>query len=144
MNKKIIAVTGGSGTIGFALTKSLLRDGHKVISVNLNVGKLKKLKHPSRSLYVVKANLVKENEIRKFISSSIRKFHKIDALVHCAYPKTKDWGTKFEKIKQKSLNQNLVSQLGSSIMISKIIINYFLKQKFGNLILISSIMGIIT
>ena len=27
-------------------------------------------------------------------------------------------------------------------MISKIIINYFLKQKFGNLILISSIMGI--
>ena len=125
MNKKIIAVTGGSGTIGFALTKSLLRDGHKVISVDTNVGKLKKLKHHNTSLYVVKANLVKENEIRKFISSSIRKFHKIDALVHCAYPKTKDWGTKFEKIKQKSLNQNLVSQLGSSIMISKIIINYF-------------------
>ena len=43
MNKKIIAVTGGSGTIGFALTKSLLRDGHKVISVDTNVGKLRNL-----------------------------------------------------------------------------------------------------
>ena len=53
--------------------------------------------------------------------------------------KNKRLGTKFEKIKQKSLNQNLVSQY-SSIMIK--IHHLFFIQKFGNLILISSIMGI--
>ena len=31
MNKKTIIVTGGLGTIGLALSKSLLKQGHKVI-----------------------------------------------------------------------------------------------------------------
>ena len=67
---------------------------------------------------------------------------KVDALVHCAYPKTKDWGVKLEKLKQKSLNENLINQLGSTIIVSKNIINLFLKQNYGNLILLSSIMGL--
>tara|TARA_B100001057_G_scaffold60930_2_gene54183 strand:+ start:786 stop:1535 length:750 start_codon:yes stop_codon:yes gene_type:complete len=142
MNKKKIIVTGGSGIIGFALTKSLLSHGHKVISVDTNTKKINTLKRNNTDLIVIKANLNKENETKKFMSFCIKKFKIIDALVHCAYPRTKDWGTKLEKLKQKSLNENLINQLGSTIIISKIIINYFLKQKFGNLILLSSIMGL--
>ncbi len=139
MNKKTIIVTGGSGTIGLALSKSLLKQGHKVITVDT---KIYKIINNNSNLFMIKANLNKENKIKKFISLCANKFKRIDALVHCAYPKTKDWGTRLEKLKQKSLNENLNNQLGSTIIISKIIINYFLKQKFGNLILLSSIMGL--
>ncbi len=139
MNKKTIIVTGGSGTIGLALSKSLLKQGHKVITVDT---KIYKIRNNNSNLFMIKANLNKENKIKKFISLCANKFKRIDALVHCAYPKTKDWGTRLEKLKQKSLNENLNNQLGSTIIISKIIINYFLKQKFGNLILLSSIMGL--
>ena len=34
MNKKTIIVTGGLGTIGLALSKSLLKQGHIVIAVD--------------------------------------------------------------------------------------------------------------
>jgi len=139
MKKKTILITGGFGTIGLVLSKSLLEQGHKVIIVDT---KIKKMKYNKYDAFVIKTNLNKENEIEKLISICAKKFKKIDALVHCAYPKTKDWGAKLEKLKQKSLNENLNHQLGSSIIICKNIIKLFLKQKYGNLILLSSIMGV--
>ena len=120
MNKKIIIVTGGFGTIGFALSKSLLEQGHKVIAVDTNIKKIKNLSFNNSNLIVLKANLNKENEIKKLITLCEKKFKKVDALVHCAYPKTKDWGVKLEKLKQKSLNENLNNQLGSTIISVKI------------------------
>ena len=37
MNKKTIIVTGGLGTIGLALSKSLLQQGHTVIAVDTKI-----------------------------------------------------------------------------------------------------------
>ena len=142
MNKKTIIVTGGFGTVGFALTESLLEKGHKVIAVDTKIKRIKNFNFNNSNFFVLRANINKENEIKKLISLCVKKFKKVDALVHCAYPKTKDWGAKLEKLKQKSLNENLINQLGSTIIISKNIINLFLKQNHGNLILLSSIMGI--
>ena len=39
MNKKTIIVTGGLGTIGLALSKSLLKQGHIVIAVDTKKNK---------------------------------------------------------------------------------------------------------
>ncbi len=142
MIKKTIIVTGGFGTIGFALSKSLLEQGHKVIIADNKIKTIKNLKLNKFNVSVLKTNLNNENEIKKLISLCTKKFKKVDALVHCAYPKTKDWGVKLEKLKQKSLNENLINQLGSTIIVSKNIINLFLKQNYGNLILLSSIMGL--
>ena len=63
-------------------------------------------------------------------------------LIHCAYPKTKDWGKTFENLNYKSLSKNLSLQLGGSILLSKQIIKIFRKQSYGNLILLSSIQGV--
>lgn len=142
MNKKTVIVTGGFGTIGFALSKSLLEQGHRVIIIDTKIKKINNFKFNNSNFFLLKANLNKENEIKKAISLGLKKFKKIDAFVHCAYPKTKDWGTKLENLEQKSLNENLNNQLGSTIIISKNIINLFLKQGHGNLILLSSIMGL--
>ena len=122
MNKKTIIVTGGFGTVGFALTESLLEKGHKVIAVDTKIKRIKNFNFNNSNFFVLRANINKENEIKKLISLCVKKFKKVDALVHCAYPKTKDWGAKLEKLKQKSLNENLINQLGSTIIISKNII----------------------
>ena len=142
MKKQIIIVTGGFGAIGFPLSQSLLKEGHKVIIVDTKIKKKDKSKLKSFNYFAMKINLNKENEIKKLISRCVKKFKKIDALIHCSYPKTKDWGTKLENLKQKSLNENLNNQLGSTIIISKNITKLFLKQKYGTLILLSSIMGL--
>lgn len=142
MNKKTIIVTGGFGVIGLALSKNLLNQGHNIVLVDNKTNQAKSFKDKSSNLLVIKTNLNKENEIRKTIRLSLKKFNQIDTLVHCAYPKTKDWGKTLKNLRQESLNKNLNNQLGSTIILSKIIINQFLKQKFGNLILLSSIMGL--
>lgn len=142
MKKQTIIVTGGFGAIGFPLCQSLLKEGHKVIIVDTKIKKLDKSKLKNFSYFVLKININKEKEIKKLISRCVKKFKKIDALIHCSYPKTKDWGAKLENLKQKSLNENLNNQLGSTIIISKNITKLFLKQKYGTLILLSSIMGL--
>ncbi len=139
MNKKTIIVTGGLGTIGLSLTNSLLKQGHIVIAVDT---KKIRIRDNSANLFIFKMNLNKEDGIKKLINLCEKKFKKVDALIHCSYPKTKDWGVKLDKLKQKSLNENLINQLGSTIIISKNIIKLFLKQKYGSLILLSSIMGV--
>ena len=128
MNKKTIIVTGGFGVIGLALSKNLLNQGHNVVLADNKTNQAKLFKDKRSNLLVIKTNLNKENEIRKTIRLSLKKFNQIDTLVHCAYPKTKDWGKTLKNLRQESLNKNLNNQLGSTIILSKIIINQFLKQ----------------
>ena len=142
MSKKVILVTGGFGRVGYSLCKNLLAQGFKVILVDKTIKNIDKSRFRKSEYYILKADINKEREIKRIISFGLKKFKKIDALVHCAYPKTKDWGTKLENLKQKSLNENLSNHLGSSIIISKNILKVFLKQNYGKLILLSSVMGI--
>ena len=142
MSKKVILVTGGFGRVGYSLCKNLLAQDFKVILVDKTIKNIDKSRFRESDYYILKADINKEREIKRIISFGLKKFKKIDALVHCAYPKTKDWGTKLENLKQKSLNENLSNHLGSSIIISKNILKVFLKQNYGKLILLSSVMGI--
>ena len=116
-----------------------MQQGHTVIAVDT---KKNKIRNHDDNFFVYKIDLNKEDGIKKLINLCKKKFKKVDALIHCSYPKTKDWGVKLDKLKQKSLNENLINQLGSTIIISKNIIKLFLKQNYGSLILLSSIMGL--
>jgi NAD(P)-dependent dehydrogenase (short-subunit alcohol dehydrogenase family) len=142
--KKIIAITGGAGRIGKNLCKFLIGQGHKVIIGDLSIRKLKQIRKEVNSLNVqiFCGDLTKDVVIDRFVKYGIKKFKKIDVLVHCLYPKTKDWGIDFENVKPKSLNINISKQLGGTIILCQKIIKYFLKKRKGNLILISSILGI--
>ncbi len=142
-NKKTVIITGGAGRIGLALTKDLIKKGHQVLIGDINKIKLIQIKKSinSKNLIIFSSNLVNKKNIDKFIQYGLKKFKKIDVAVHCAYPKSKKWGTRFENINEKSLKEDLTSQLGGTIIFSQCISKYFLKVKKGNLILISSIFG---
>ena len=143
-NKKTILITGGAGRMGTDLGTSLLKEGHNVILGDLNKSKLLKIKKKikSKNLLLFAADLSKKVNIDKFINFGLKKFKKIHGAVHCAYPRSKKWGKKFEDLEDKYLNQDLQNQLGGTIIFSQRIMKIFLKQKVGNLILISSIQGI--
>ena len=142
-NKKTILITGGAGRMGTDLGTSLLKEGHNVILGDLNKSKLLKIKKKikSKNLLLFAADLSKKVNIDKFINFGLKKFKKIHGAVHCAYPRSKKWGKKFEDLEDKYLNQDLQNQLGGTIIFSQRIMKIFLKQKVGNLILISSIQG---
>jgi NAD(P)-dependent dehydrogenase (short-subunit alcohol dehydrogenase family) len=142
-SQKTVIITGGAGRVGLALTKDLIKKGHQVLIGDINKTHLIKIKKKinSNNLIIFSGNLTNKKNINKFIEFGLKKFTKIDVAVHCAYPKSKKWGAKLEDINEKSLKEDLTSQLGGTIIFSQCILKYFLKIKRGNLILISSIFG---
>jgi NAD(P)-dependent dehydrogenase (short-subunit alcohol dehydrogenase family) len=144
LDEEVVLITGGCGKIGSALAEKLLLKGYKVLIGDINKNNLiklnKKLNSPNLEIFV--GDLTSKKYIDKFISLGLKKFKKIDGLIHCSYPKSKKWGVGFEKINESSLKEDLYNQLGATIILSRTIIKYFLKKRKGNLILLSSIQGI--
>jgi NAD(P)-dependent dehydrogenase (short-subunit alcohol dehydrogenase family) len=142
--KKTIIVTGGAGRIGSALAADLVKQGDKVLLGDINKSKLLKIKKKlnSKNIEIFQGDLTTKNNIDRFIKFGVKKFKNIHAAVHCSYPTSKKWGARLEDLEEIHLKNDLQNQLGGSIIFSQRIMKYFLKQKKGNLILISSIQGI--
>ncbi len=134
LEDKVVIVTGSNGRIGNQVVKDLIKYKAKVISCDL--------KNSKKLNNFFKLDITNEKKTKTFLTNIKRKYRKIDCLIHCAYPKTKDWGKTFENLDYKSLSKNLSLQLGGSILLSKQIIKIFRKQSYGNLILLSSIQGV--
>ena len=134
-SNKNILILGGSGLIGTQIVKNL-------VSVGYNVYVMDKKKNE----YLTKKNMIL-CDISK-INLFNRKFdlltqkEKIDTVINLSYLKNKNWGKKFLKLKQNDVKENLFLQLGTIILTSQKIIDYFINKKKGNLILFSSIQGI--
>ena len=139
----VIYISGSNGKIGFSISKHILKYGGKLVLGDINIKKCKTLqkKFGNKNIIIIKGDHTKSKTIEKTLKTTKKKFGKIDAAINCAYPHTKDWGTPFEKLKKQSLNKNINFQLGGTIIFSQKLMNFFKKQKKGNLILISSILG---
>jgi NAD(P)-dependent dehydrogenase (short-subunit alcohol dehydrogenase family) len=131
--KKNIIIFGGGGLIGSQIIKKFEKNKkYNVIDIDT------KNKNKSNSY---KGDICSEKSITNVIGKIVKKFKIIHAVINLSYPKNKNWGKSFKNIKEKDLKENLYNQLGSSIILAKVISKYFLKQKYGNLIFFSSIQG---
>lgn len=143
LENKVICIIGGKGLIGKNFAKACLKFncnviiGDKLIKGHKAIGK----KSNNRPIYI-NLDIKSQSSISHFLRKVHIKFKKIDAIVNCAYPRSKKFGAKFKNLDSRYLKEDLFNQLGSPIILSKLAINYFERQGFGNLIHISSIQGI--
>jgi len=145
MNLKnhVVLITGASGKIGFICTNLVLRHGGKVVAVDINIGPLKKIQSRfGNRLILKKADVSNIKKIDDLISTTLKKFGKITSAVHCSYPKSVGSSQSFENKTLSKISLRMSKELGGSIIFSQRMIKAFMKQKYGNLILISSIMGL--
>ena len=141
-----ILITGAAGRIGSAIAKEAINNGANLILNDINSEKLQLLKTEllkikKAEVLTIAANITNQEEIDFLIEQSFTKFRTINSAIHCAYPTSKEWGTKFEDLKFEFLEKDLSMQLGSAIIFSQKIIRKFKSQKMGNLVHISSIQG---
>ena len=136
MSKKTILIIGGYGLLGKEIVKNLIIKGFEVIILD------KKREKLFKKVDFFKVDVTKIHSLNKVFKKIYKKYQKIDVVVNCSYPKNRNWGSKFEKLKSSDLKENLYLQIGSAIIVAQVSLGYFLKQKFGNLIMISSILGI--
>lgn len=137
-------IAGAAGRLGGAISSELLAYGDKVIFMDREFDDHSKslFERYQRNAILFEGDCGNKLDVRKAIKLAIKKFDRVDAAIHCAYPRSPGWGTKFEDLKTAYLQQDLNDQLGGTIIFSQSILAYFATIRKGHLILTSSIMGI--
>lgn len=135
LKDKIIIVTGGEGLLGKAMIEDIKIKGGIAINADISV-------NSDLNANRIKMDITLEESIVEGLKAIHQKFGKIDGLVNNAYPRTKDWGNKFEEIKVDSWKTNVDLQMNSVFVLTQKIIPYLKKSK-GSIVNIASIYGIV-
>lgn len=90
-----------------------------------------------------KCDVTTESSVDDLIKEVIAKYGKIDGLVNNAYPRTADWGTKFEDIPYESWQKNVDMQMNSVFLICQKVLSHMKLRKQGSIVNISSIYGVV-
>ena len=135
LKDKVIIVTGGSGLLGGKIIEVLRGQGAKAIAADINV--------PDNDELKVKVDITSEQSVRDVLSAVVAKHGRIDGWINNAYPRTSDWGNKFEEIKVDSWRQNVDMHLNGYFLCCQIVLEQMKKQRSGSLINMSSIYGLV-
>jgi short-subunit dehydrogenase len=136
LKDKIIIITGGNGLLGKAIIERLTLEGAFCINFEINI-------ESNYDLSKVYCDITDSNSIDKALALVFSKYPKVDGLVNNAYPRTKDWGNKFEEIELNSWKQNIDWQLNSYFYITQKVAIHMAEQKSGSIINMTSIYGVV-
>ena len=136
LENKVVAVTGGNGQLGKEFILSIENSGGTAINLDIN--------NPSKKLTENKilCDITDEESIHSALDQIIEEYGQLDGLVNNAYPRTADWGVKYEKIPLDSWKKNVDFQLNSYHSCCQIAISK-MEEKGGSIINVSSIYGIV-
>ena len=136
-NKKIL-VTGATGGIGREIVKKFISlEGH-VLASGTNVERLDLLKKDFPSINVLKFDISDHSRIEEFIDNSLTQLSGLDILVNNA-------GTNIDnlslRMKSEEWKKVIDINLTSTFLMSKFAIKKMLKNKYGKIVNITSVVG---
>lgn len=145
LDNQVAIVTGGSGSIGSKIVRKLASKGAKLIihyhqnedsAANLKI----ELEEKGAECHIIKGDLKKPEDAKMVVDFTIEKFGSIDILVNCT-------GVVFDQImillKNEEWRNVFDTNLSSALYMCKYVSPYMKKQKYGRILNISSITGII-
>ena len=150
LTDKTVILTGAAGYLAGNYADGLSQSGANVVLADINYQGCKKLEHKIREKYdvdplSVKLDLTQSKSINNLVSKITKKYSGIDVLINnAAYqgtPKIRTAG--FENLTLETWNQAISVNLTGIFLLSQQIGKIMKNQKFGNIINISSIYGIV-
>ena len=141
LKNKTALVTGSTGAIGGSIAKKLLLLGANVIITGTNKKKIDVLRKElgPKSLSLI-ADLSKDKEIEDLYDQSIKKFKSIDILINNAGTNKDALSIRMTK---EQWDEVININLSAAFKLSQLVIKSMMKQKWGRIIGISSIIGIV-
>lgn len=144
---KKAVVTGGAGLIGKELVKGLAELGATTILAEIDQDRGRTaagaLKAGNLDVIYRRLDVAKKKSVSNLIDSIDKKYGRIDIWVNAAYPKTRDWGVKFNDVRNASWRKNIDMHLSGYFICCKEIAEYMRKQRSGSIINIASTYGIV-
>tara|TARA_B100000686_G_scaffold173248_1_gene180460 strand:- start:364 stop:1098 length:735 start_codon:yes stop_codon:yes gene_type:complete len=136
-NKKVL-ITGATGGIGKALVNRFLSLEGNVFATGTKIENLEKLKKEFPSINILKFDISNHDKIEEFIENVHFQLAGLDILVNNA-------GTNVDNLSLRMKNEEwkkvIDINLNSTFLLSKYAIKKMLKNKYGRIINITSIVG---
>ncbi|MDA8608987.1 beta-ketoacyl-ACP reductase [Candidatus Pelagibacter bacterium] len=139
LEKKNIIVTGASGGIGNAIIKKLNEAGANILASGTRIEKLEELKKNFEGLKILKFDISQSDKIEEFIENATNELGgSLDGIVNNAGITQDNLAIRMSLDEwQKVININLTS----TFLMSKFAIKKMLKNKFGKIVNITSVVG---
>ena len=136
--EKRILITGATGGIGGSILSNFFKHGSKIIATGTNDEKLNKIKEKFNSINVKKFKLENHSEIENFIEESFKALGGLDILINNAGINLDNLSLRMSDDQWKKV---IDVNLGSTFFLTKYAIKKMLKNKYGRIVNITSIVG---
>ena len=134
LTDRIIVVTGGSGLLGARYCQAITAAGGTAINADLAV-------ETDLDRHQHQLDITSLESIQALIAAVRARFGRIDGWVNNAYPRTKDWGVRFELTTPESWRQNVDMHLNGYFLCCQQILEAMKEQQSGSVINMGSIYG---
>jgi len=138
LKDKKILITGATGGIGYSLVKKFYELGSMILATGTNQDKLNKLKNEFKNINIKQFRLDEHSKIEEFINSSHQDLKGLDVLINNA-------GITLDNLSIRLADENwkkvIDVNLTSTFLMCKYSIKKMLKNKYGKIINITSIVG---
>ena len=136
-NKKIL-VTGATGGIGGSIVKKFISLEGDVLGTGTNVNKLDLLKKQNTNIKIKKFDISDHSKIEEFIENVSLELGGLDILINNAGVNSDNLSL---RMKNEEWKKVLDINLTSTFLLSKYAIKKMLKNKYGRIVNITSIVG---
>lgn len=136
LNNKVIIVTGGDGLLGKAIVANLKDKDAIVINAEINI-------QDNWDEISLNCDITDESSVKELLEKVYNRFGRINGLVNNAYPRTNDWGYKFEDLSLDSWKKNVDMQLNSCFYFCQQVLKIMKEQKSGSIVNMASIYGVV-
>ena len=141
LKDKTAIITGGGTGIGLATARAFCQEGAKVILFGRRKEKLKKaVEKLGGSAIIVQGDMTNNNDLDKLINETLHNFKKIDILVNNAGLFN---GSPLHEISDSQWDEIMDINIRSVFQLTRRVLPVMLSQKYGSIIHISSILGLI-
>ncbi|MBZ4644147.1 MAG: short-chain dehydrogenase [Deferribacteraceae bacterium] len=147
LDSKNVVVTGGAGLLGSRMCKVFSEYGAHVIIAEVDKEKAEKLavdiRQEGYNATALGLDITSEESVINTVNQIVNEYGAIDGWVNNAYPRTKDWSTKFENISFESWRKNVDMHLNGYFICCQKVAEQMKQQKNGVIVNFASIYGIV-
>ena len=124
LQDQTILITGAAGRIGASIARELHSKGASLVLCDVNKLMLEELVkelnlNKPNSTIGLTSDISSSAGIAKLLTDATGILGRIHSAVHCAYPRSQQWGATIENLEELALFQDLSTQLGGAILLSK-------------------------
>lgn len=144
MENKVVFITGAAGGIGFEMAKQFAKDGAVVVISDLDIEKLEnaesRLRNQNLKILGIGVDVTNENQIKTALNETYKRYGRIDILINNA---GLQYVSPIEEFPTYKFELLIKVMLVASFITTTYVFPIMKKQKFGRIINMASINGLL-